>query len=147
MPKSAALDGDERFCFSFLPNLRRQIMTTKVEHKHDPRILAIHKLRVNLQSLVAESRIIRREERRAGIVYRCELHTHRVTTVREETRYTHLALGFVRGRSYQQIERNAHKAPELKRLLRKINDKGATYWGYGIYKVSEDVVKQWLVEQ
>lgn len=61
-------------------------------------------LRVKLKSLAEEARIIRREERRAWGVLRDELHQHRVRQVRSEARHTHLAYGFLRGKTYQQIE-------------------------------------------
>lgn len=99
------MDGDERFCFVFLPNTKRSIM--KTAHQYDFRIATIHTLRINVKSLSAESRFIRKEERRCGSLYRENLYLHRTRKLREESRYTQLALAFVRGRKYQQVESNA----------------------------------------
>lgn len=61
-------------------------------------------LRVKLKSLAEEARIIRREERRTWGQLREELHLHRVRDVRTEARATHLAYGFLRGRTLEQME-------------------------------------------
>ena len=74
------------------------------KYSHDPKVEAIHRLRVNVKSLAAEAAIIRREARRAGAPYACALDLHRRTRLREEARYAHLALAFVRGRPYRQVE-------------------------------------------
>jgi len=148
------------------------------------RVFAIHRLRVNVKSLAAESRIIRQEMRRvapaidpvpvsssgdlSGIQakvlrthqhapemvslaelldaishsrmasrrsrearkrrrhkspYLAGLNTHRRLHVREEARYAHLALGFLRGRKYREIENKITKAMPVspKRLAKKIS--------------------------
>jgi len=97
-------------------------MTTKV-FQYDARIAAIHMLRVNLKSLVAEARIIRFEEKRAGIVYQWNLYDHRVKVLREELRYTGLALAFVRHRPYRSVERLGSKDVDVKRLAKKVAGK------------------------
>jgi hypothetical protein len=74
------------------------------KYSHDPKVDAIHRLRVNVKSLAAEAAIIRREARRAGPPYACALDLHRRTRLREEARYAQLALAFVRGRRYRQVE-------------------------------------------
>jgi hypothetical protein len=61
-------------------------------------------LRVKLKSLAEEARIIRREERRTNGFLREELHDHRVKNVRQAARNTHLAYGFIRGRTWEQME-------------------------------------------
>jgi len=62
-------------------------------------------LRVKVKSLAAEAKIIRREEKRMrGGALRDELALHRRGVVRSEARHTHLAYGFIRGRTLQQIE-------------------------------------------
>lgn len=61
-------------------------------------------LRVKLKSLAAEAAIIRREERRSHGALRHELSLHRRGTVRWASRATHLAYGFIRGRTLEQIE-------------------------------------------
>lgn len=98
-------------------------MTVKV-YEYDVRIAAIHKLRVNLKSLVAESRAIRFEEQRAGFVYRDELREHRTKSLREELRYTGLALSFIRKRKYSQVEKDGSRGIDVIRLRKKIDGKG-----------------------
>lgn len=64
-------------------------------------------LKVKIKSLAAESKIIRHEERKLPYFWD-ELRLHRITVVRIEARATQLAYGFIRGRSYKQVEANAH---------------------------------------
>lgn len=65
-------------------------------------------LKVKVKTLMAEAHIIRNTERRYvgqrmdGL--RGELHHHRVTHLRWEARDTHLAYGFIRGRTLEQME-------------------------------------------
>lgn len=84
------------------------------------RVMAIHKVRCNIKSLAAEAKIIRQEERRAGLEYRAALTCHRRGRLREEARYAYLALGYLRRRAYTQVERNAKVKPEWARLLDKL---------------------------
>ena len=99
-------------------------------------VLAIHQLRVNLKSLVAESRIIRHEERRCGPAYVVSLRDHRRRVLREELRYTNLALAYVRGRSYRSVEQKAAVAPDSIKLARKLARKGID--------VSEIKIREWI---
>jgi len=71
---------------------------------HDVKVATIHRLRINLKSLAAESRFIRQEISRAGFAYQYELHHHRVYVLRPQIRITHLALAFVRGVRYKSAE-------------------------------------------
>lgn len=63
-------------------------------------------LKVKVKSLAEESRIIRREEQRAtwSNELREQLHLHRVNDVRDESRATHLAYGYLRGQPHRVIE-------------------------------------------
>jgi hypothetical protein len=92
----------------------------KTEYKFDPKVAAIHTARVNVKSLAAEAKIIRKEERRCGSVYRNLLSHHRRTRLREEARYAHLALAYLRGRAYRTIEAQKGNSPDAKRLAEKI---------------------------
>lgn len=83
-------------------------------------VAAIHKLRVNLKSLSAEIQFIRQEESRCDKVYLAELYSHRKNKVREESRYTHLALAYIRGRRYDQVEKGSRKVVNPKRLFKKL---------------------------
>ena len=92
--------------------------------KYNPRIAAVHKARVNVKSLACEARIIRLEEHRCGPGYRAELSAHRRGRLREEARYSHLALAFLRGRDYRAVENAAGTPVSVKRLFEKI----ARHW-------------------
>jgi hypothetical protein len=68
-------------------------------------------VKVKVASLAAEARIIRRMElslKRRGMKgdhpARFGLSQHRRTVVRKETRLSHLAYGFLKGRDYRQME-------------------------------------------
>ncbi len=61
-------------------------------------------LRVKLKSLAEEARIIRKEERRIFGQLREELYRHRIGIVRFEARCSHLAYGFIRGLTLEQME-------------------------------------------
>lgn len=78
-------------------------------------------LRVKLKSLAEEARIIRREELRAHGEIREELYRHRIDTVRAEARATHLAYGFIRGLTLEQMEpvRNVGVPADLAELRDK----------------------------
>ena len=84
----------------------------------DYKVFAIHRLRVNVKSLAAESRFIRREENRAGYQYRDLLHLHRTGQLRHESRIAQLALAFVRGRSYRSVEKSG-TGVDVSRLRQK----------------------------
>lgn len=77
-------------------------------------------LRVKINSLAVEARIIRREERRTNGLLRIELHDHRVKEVRSEARHTHLAYGLIRGRRYEQMERSVTGYPPDWERVRKM---------------------------
>jgi hypothetical protein len=86
----------------------------------DRKVLATHQLRCNIKSLAAEAKIIRHETRRAGPLYRDPLAIHRRGRLREEARYAYLALGFLRGHKYREIERNAKELPSCDRVIEKL---------------------------
>ena len=85
----------------------RQRKNRHAKFGHDPKVAAIHRLRVNIKSLAAEAKIIRHEESRAGFDYYFELNHHRRGNLRYEARLAHLALGFIRGRKRSYVENNA----------------------------------------
>lgn len=85
----------------------------KQQHAGDPfksKVMAIHLLRVTVKSMVEESRILRREEKRAGIRYGDFLHKKRTKHLRTELQHANLALAYLRGRKYQEIEFSRCKA-------------------------------------
>mgnify|MGYP000962018368 CR=1 FL=1 len=91
-----------------------------LEYSFDGRIAAIHTLRVNVKTLQAESRLIRRETERAGPIYRDMLVRHRRDVLRTETRIAHLALAFVRGTPYHAVEARCKTPVDRARLINKI---------------------------
>lgn len=64
-------------------------------------------LKIKGLTLAQEARIIKRLEKARGQNKSLakSLHSHRTLAVRSEARSTHLALGFLRGRTMQQMER------------------------------------------
>lgn len=99
---------------------------------------AIHTLRVNIKSLQEESRIIRKE------ILRCRdpeikgvLNYHRIYNVRNESRITQLALSFVKGKKFKDIEPNSKSQPDWNRLYNKIKKH---------YHIKDSDVKQWIEE-
>lgn len=109
------------------------------------RVDAIHKLRVNLKSLIGESRIIRFEERRAGEIYRGSLHRHRVIELREEIRITGLALAFVRKKPYSVVEVAHSKPIDVVRLAKKVRGKynAMAFYRDGV-ECTMEVVLEWI---
>jgi len=64
-------------------------------------------LKVKIKSLAEEARIIKHAEKKHTWVCE-ELRIHRICVVRLEARATHLAYGFIRGKTRQQIEAKHH---------------------------------------
>lgn len=81
-------------------------------------------LRVKLKSLAAEAKIIRREETRTHSGLRAELWLHRVSIVRSEARCTHLAYGFIRGRTLEQMEPKSDSPPDWERVRKMLKKYG-----------------------
>ena len=83
-------------------------------------------LRIKLLSLVAESKIIRRAESRTKNELRNEMAHHRATVVRAATRSTHLAYGFIRGKTLTQMEAKSRTPPDwdsISKMLKKYGPK------------------------
>ena len=90
-------------------------------------------LRVKIKSLAAEAQIIRTEERRAYARGRAGLRRgledHRKGIVRTESRHTHLAYGFIRGREYAQMESSTHETPNWEKVRKMVDRYGAyVFW-------------------
>lgn len=66
--------------------------------------LNLTKLKIKAKSLAAEARIIRREERRFKGWKRESLQMHRRGIVRDTARATYLAIAFMKGRPYADLE-------------------------------------------
>lgn len=82
--------------------------------------LAIHKLRCRVKSLAEEARLTRKEEQRASLMYSEILRHHRIETSRANARYAQLALAFVRGRPYREVEGEHNKGVSLSRLAKEV---------------------------
>lgn len=82
-------------------------------------------LKVKLKSLAAEARIIRKEELRArSNDLREELYLHRIGPVREAARNTHLAYGFIRGRTIDEMEPTRKSEPDWKAIQKMLDKYG-----------------------
>lgn len=101
----------------------------------DNKVFAIHRLRVNIKSLAAESKIIRDECKRCGAAYFNQLVEHRRGKLRYESRLAQLALTYLRGRPYRMIEKEGSKIINSRHLYDKINR---------FIKVDLDEIKKWL---
>ena len=75
-------------------------------------------LKIKIKTLAAEARIIRAEEHKwpGPSTMRNNLHHHRVISVRHEARASLLAYGFLRGHTYQRMEKTSHTKPYWKRI-------------------------------
>jgi hypothetical protein len=96
-------------------------------------------LKIKLKSLAAEARIIRLEELRTRGDLRESLYLHRIMKVRRECRDTHLAYGFLRGRTYLQLERSCTVPPDWKNVARMVFKYGAV----GSEKEAAAVLNDW----
>lgn len=100
-------------------------------------VFAIHALRCNVKSLSAEAKLIRYEEKRAGLVYCSALREHRVRELREESRYSLLALAFYRGKPRSCVEPGANSPIDFFRLRKKVSK-------YGI--ITDRCLMEWIVK-
>lgn len=79
-------------------------------------------LRVKVKSLAVEAQIIRKEEQRARGQLRYELELHRKFVVRKAARHAHLAYGFIRGLTLEQMEPTRKTDPDwetVRKMLKK----------------------------
>lgn len=92
-------------------------------------------LRVKIKSLAVEAQIIRREERKTFGTLREELYRHRMDVVRYEARHAHLAYGFIRGLTYEQMESSTNQSPNWERVRQLLKK-------YGPWKMVEPSIMQ-----
>lgn len=100
-------------------------------------------LRIKLKSLVAEVRIIQQEEKRMPQLLRMEMQVHRKTVIREASRHAHLALGFLRGRSYGQLEAIHYSEPNWKKVEAMIYQYGGLSYTGEAQAAIALLVKHW----
>ncbi len=83
-------------------------------------------LKVKVKSLAAESRIIRREERRrkGDDPIRARLRAHRLDVVRREARSSLLAYGYLRGRPLDRLEPSRRTEPDWGAVRRMVEKYG-----------------------
>jgi len=104
------------------------------------KIVAKHKLRVNVKSLAAESRFIRHEMRRTrNPEVKATLACHRALRVKPEARLAHLALAFVKGVPYRHVEQKAKTAVQSAELAKKVGR-------FAYLPDCETAVRSWLEE-
>jgi hypothetical protein len=85
-------------------------------------------LKVKVKSLAAEAKIIRKEEKRASrLSIRIGLRDHRVGIVRHEARHAQLAYGFLKGRSYAEMEGGSKQAPDWNKIRKMVEKYGSHY--------------------
>jgi hypothetical protein len=75
-------------------------------------------LKIKIMSLAAEAQIIRQQTKRfrGDDPRHTGLYRHRLDAVRPEARSAQLAYGFLRGRTYAQLENWCHEGPDWKRI-------------------------------
>lgn len=92
-------------------------------------------LKIKVKSLAEEARIIKKETKgNYPSSIKNGLYLHRVNVVRHEARHTHLALGFLKGRSYRQMEPKLTRAcePDWKKVRKMVEKYGSPLlsWDY-----------------
>lgn len=99
-------------------------------------------IKIKIKSLADEAKIIRQEEMKFPGHYKVRegLYLHRVNCVRPECRASNLAYGFLRGRSYSEIEQNPKTKPNWKRVQRIIEKYGVQYFGDTKVKITHDSI-------
>lgn len=98
-----------------------------------------YQLKMNIKSLVAESRLLRAECRSNRVRdsdLRGSLHFHRVYHVRNALRVALLAYAAIRGVPYKVVERNAKSQPDWRSIKIKAKRFGA----------NEDRIDRWIDE-
>lgn len=98
-------------------------------------------LKIKIKSLAAEAKIIRHAElklkRLQKLDSREKVYLHRVNIVRPEARAAQLAYGFLRGRTYEQLEQNCEKPVPVHYLARLVHK-------FGGKKVTVALIEAWV---
>lgn len=121
-------------------------MSTEIKkHTFDHKIFTIHRLRINVKSLAEEARIIRKEAKRCSPLYRDGLTNHRRNELRFASRIAQLALAYVRGKKYREVEWNAsYGFLTLDGFARVLFTKLSRLCPYNTVKLAD--VTAWLLE-
>jgi len=93
-------------------------------------MLNLFALKIKVKSLAAESRIIRSQELKLKGKNWCHLarplQVHRRGALRAEARDTHIAYGYLKGRSYSQIEATVNRPADWDNIARMVKKYGNT---------------------
>lgn len=115
-------------------------------------------LKVKIKSLAEEAKIIRKETKKArSPSIKNGLYLHRIGVVRHEARHTLLAYGFLRGKTYEQLEPGCTKWvdwPKVRKMVEKygVHSSWEDYWEnksdstYHDYISSKDDAKDKLLK-
>lgn len=82
----------------------------------------LRRLQADIKGMANLSIELSRIERTLVGSKRRAIHEGRVVGVRQQSRATQLAYGFLRGRPYNKIEGRCHDAPDWDRVVRLIDD-------------------------
>ena len=106
-------------------------------------MLNLFALKMKVKSLAAESQIIRHQELKFKGKSWCHLAdpliAHRRGPLRSEARDTHVAYGFLKGRTYRQIEDNPKTEPNWDNIARMVKKHGT--------KEFTETLHTWRVEK
>lgn len=97
-------------------------------------------LKIKIKSLADETRTIKSEERKLkadgkgpGAQFN-SIYRHRMDVVRPESRHSLLAYGYLRGRSYKQMEEKCRQDPNWKHVKRLIERFGGNPANFDAWK-------------
>jgi len=103
--------------------------------------VVVAKLRVNVKSLVAESKAIRHEIKRVrDKELKDTLAWHRSFYVKSEARSAHLALACAKGVAYDRAEKKCKSQPDFLRITEKIKKMAHCYGAEEKKKFEHDVL-------
>lgn len=103
--------------------------------------LEVIRARINLKSLAAEAKFIRREIKKTGNeYYKNDLNLHKVNRLRPEARLANLAMAFLRGLKRSDVERSYKEEISTVQLVNKLNK----FLGYYDQIKDQNIIKEWL---
>lgn len=106
--------------------------------------LNLIKLRIKAKTLAEEARIIRVEESKQRGDSRADLREHRRFTVSTEARATHLAISYIKGKPYIEVEPKRRLEKEWAFRARVLPKVTAMVKKYCFEKFSEEEIKNYL---
>lgn len=93
-------------------------------------------LKIKAKHLAAEAKIIRKEEKNWRGDDRAFFRDHRVTTVRNEARATHLAVAFLRGVPYNVLEQKCHDVHIRREVSKRMQAMITRYCNYELRELT-----------